>query len=715
MTFSDVKFEIPKFTSMAKTHLFILGGLFFVLLGINFRLRAFDVLLSSRSETFFGPGFTDLTVTLPVLQFLTYLSLLAAGSMVLNVWLKKPWISAGLVALIFAVQILGLGLYAGVVQEYRVRPNEISRETPFIENNIKFTSMAFDLEDVTASLFELNNTLTSEDLSKNELTIKNIRLWDPRPLKDTYSQLQEIRLYYDFNDVDVDRYKINDTFVEVMISAREIESSGLPTSAQNWINEHLVYTHGYGVVASRVNIVTKEGLPELFVKDIPPSSEVFDIQRAEIYFGEKTVDYVIVKTTTDEFDYPSGDENKYATYQGDSGVQLNSIIKKLAMSFYFGTPKIYLSNDITPESRVLFNRDIRTITRKITPFLTYDQDPYIVSSEGRLFWIMDGYTTSSGYPYSTPHSGVNYIRNPVKVVIDAYTGETTFYVIDTSDPIIQTYATIFPELFKPISQMSDDLKSHLRYPEDMFSLQSSAYTRYHMKDPRVFYNLEDMWNVPNELYDNKRIKMDPYYIIMKLPGEEKEEFILMLPFTPRNKDNMIAWMYARSDPENYGKLGVFKFPKQELIFGPMQLEARIDQDSKISEQLTLWGQVGSRVIRGNLLVIPVENSILYVEPLYLLADQSQLPELKRVIVAYDEKIVMEENLETALSTLFGAYEEISTTPVEPGSPPDGLAGEAMTHYNSAVNALKMGDWEEFGRELDALERILTQLNEVNES
>ena len=711
MTFSDVKFEVPKFTGWAKAHLFFLLALFFVLISASYRLQAFDLLLSSRSDTFFGPGVTDLTVTIPALKFLVFLSLITALSFILNIWLQKPWISAGLIVLILVVQILGVGAYAGVVQEYRVKPNEIVMETPYIKNNIEYTTKAFNLEGVNDQIFEVDTNLTAEDLDKNSATIRNIRLWDPRPLKDTYKQIQEIRLYYDFNDVDVDRYNLNGSYVEMMLSAREIDTSQLSESARNWINTHLIYTHGYGVVASPVNEVGSQGLPELYIKNIPPESPYFKIDRPEIYFGEKTNKYVIVNTKQKEFDYPRGNENQYTTYKAKSGIVLKNYARKLAMAMRFGTPKILLSNDITTESRILFNRNIKTITNTIAPFLVYDRDPYIVISDGRLYWMMDAYTTSTRYPYSTPYSRINYIRNPVKVVIDAYTGETSFYITDESDPIIRTYSKIFPSLFKPYSMMSEELKSHVRYPEDMFSLQTMVYAKYHMKDPVVFYNLEDMWNIPNELYESSKVTIAPYYIIMRLPGETEEEFLLMLPFTPRNKDNMIAWMYARSDPGRYGELGIFKFTKEELIYGPMQIEARIDQNTKISEQLTLWGQVGSRVIRGNLLVIPVENSVLYVEPLYLLAEQSQLPELKRVIVAYDDKIVMEKNLTAAFAAIFGTIAEAPSRPADSGVSDQDLAAQALNIYNKALTNLKAGNWKEFGKNLEDLEDALKRLKE----
>jgi uncharacterized membrane protein (UPF0182 family) len=491
MTLSDVKFEVPKFTGWAKAHLFVLLAIFFVLLSASYRLQAFGLLLSSRSDTFFGAGYTDLTVTIPALKFLVFLSLLASLSFILNTRLQKPWISAGLIVLILAVHFLGLGLYAGIVQEYSVQPNEIVKETPYIKNNIEYTTKAFGLEDVTERMFEVGTNLSADDIEDNSATIENIRLLDPRTLKDTYRQIQEIRLYYEFNDVDVDRYTIDGEYVQLMLSAREIDPSGLPESAQNWINTHLVYTHGYGIVASPVNKISSKGLPQLLIKDIPPSTDSIQIDKPELYFGEMTTDYVIVNTDTEEFDYPRGDENQYTKYSEESGVALSSYIRKLVMALRFGTPKIILSDDITVESRILFKRSVREITGSITPFLAYDRDPYIVTEEGRLYWILDAYTASDRYPYSTKSSNINYIRNPVKVVIDAYSGKTNFYIIDKSDPIIRTYAKIFPELFKTYVEMPEELKAHIRYPEDMFTIQAQVYAKYHMKDPRVFYNLEE--------------------------------------------------------------------------------------------------------------------------------------------------------------------------------------------------------------------------------
>ncbi len=710
MAISDIRFETPKFTSWAKAHLSLLLAAFFVLWSLNYGIQRYELLLSSRSATFFGAGYTDINITLPALKFMGYISLLIGSALVINIKMKRSWIPVTMAVVLLLTHLIVLGLYAGLVQEYRVKPNEIKLETPYIKNNIEFTTAAFGLETVATYMFQVNSTLTAADISRNAPTIKNIRLWDNRPLKDTYRQIQEIRLYYEFHDVDVDRYELNGNYAQVMLSAREIVPSQLPESAQNWINTHLIYTHGYGIVASPVDRVTKEGLPELLIKDIPPESTLFTLVRPEIYFGEMTDDYVLIKTAQEEFDYPEGDENIFTTYEETAGVPLDSYFKKLTMALRFGTTRLMLSKDVTSESRILLNRNIKAITEELTPYLVYDRDPYIVSSNGRLYWIMDGYTTASRYPYSAPYSGVNYIRNPVKAVIDAYSGRADFYVVDPTDPIIKAYSSAFPDVYKSFDEMPADLKKHIRYPEDMFTLQAEVYAKYHMKDPRTFYNLEDMWNVPNELYENKRILMEPYYVIMKLPGEETEEFIIMLPFTPRNKDNMIAWMYARSDLSNYGKLGVFKFPKQELVFGPMQVEARIDQDPTVSEQLTLWGQVGSGVIRGNLLVIPIENSILYVEPLYLLADQSRLPELKRVIVAYGEQIVMEETLQSAFSKLFGSED------VPRKAPADDISGEdlesiAWAHYLRAIDELKTGNWTGFGIELEKLGSVLESLRE----
>jgi uncharacterized membrane protein (UPF0182 family) len=571
-------------------------------------------------------------------------------------------------------------------------------------------------------------------------------------LLQTYRQIQTIRLYYDFNNVDVDRYLINNQYRQVMLAARELVVNQLPAQANTWVNRHLKYTHGYGLASSPVNEVTSEGLPRLFIKDLPPSFiPDLKIERPEIYYGEKTDEYVLVKTKTEEFDYPKGDENVYTIYQGRGGVPINSFFRRLLFAVEFLDSQILFTTYLSPESRIMYNRRINRRAALVAPFLDYDGDPYMVVSGGKLYWIQDAYTTSDMYPYSRRsygrfrNKGLNYIRNSVKVTIDAYNGDVVFYMIDEKDPIVKTYSAIFPDLFKSFDEMPADLKKHIRYPKDLFTIQVGTYTKYHMEDAQVFYNQEDLWQIPDELYGDSRQEMEPYYIIIKLPEGEKEEFLLMLPFTPSKKDNMIGWLAARSDLPNYGNMLVYKLPKEKLVYGPMQIEARVDQQTEISRELSLWGQRGSRVIRGNLLAIPLSDTFIYVEPVYLEAKQEEtemtsagspqpggfgrprrrggpgasqgaraasIPELKRVIVAFANRLVMEENLDRALNSVLGG--EIVTKPLASPSIAQkedisNLGMSALEHYNKAKAYLRQGNWAAYGRELEELEQILNQM------
>ncbi|PWB80352.1 MAG: UPF0182 family protein, partial [Candidatus Methylomirabilota bacterium] len=597
------------------------------------------------------------------------------------------------------------------LQRFRVVPNEIAAESPYITHNIRFTRQAYGLDRIDEREFPAEDTLTREELRRNDLTIKNIRLWDHRPLLTTYGQLQEIRTYYKFVDVDNDRYLIDGEYRQIMLSAREMSYQHLP--GQSWINEHLIFTHGYGVVFGPVNRITPEGLPEFFIKDIPPvSTTPIKVTRPEIYYGELDNDYVIVGTRAQELDYPSGEKNVYSTYTGQGGVPLNSFGRKLLFATRFGTMKILLSQDLTPDSRIMYYRQIAERVKRAAPFLLFDRDAYLViGRDGRLFWIIDAYTTSDMYPYSEPIRGVgNYIRNSVKAVVDAYNGSVSFYLADLDDPLIKAYDRAFPGLFQPLDAMPDDLKAHLRYPQGMFNVQARLYSTYHMQDPQVFYNKEDLWSIPAE--------MEPYYTIMRLPGEAKEEFILLLPFTPNRKDNMIAWLAARSDPPHYGKLTAFNFPKAKLVYGPRQINARIDQDSFISQQLSLWSQRGSTVIRGSLLAIPIERSLLYVQPLYLAAEKGSLPELKRIVVAQGNQIAMEETLDTALAKVFGGSARATVEariPPSPGVPSavdssvKALVTRAYDHYTRAQELLRQGNFAGYGEEVKRLESALKEL------
>lgn len=709
----------PLFTSQARAHLLVLGALILLVKAYGFHLDTYQLLFSPTGVVF-GAGYADIHANLPALRLLTFLSVLAAALFIVQIYRRGLKLVLGGVAALFIVAILGLGIYPALLQRLKVVPNEIVAERDYIAHNIKYTRLAYALDRIEEVEFPAEEALSSADLRKNHLTIENIRLWDTKPLLATYAQLQEIRTYYKFVDVDIDRYVINGDYRQVMLSPRELSHRHLP-GAKTWLNEHLIYTHGYGLVMGPVNRVTKEGLPELFIKDIPPvSTASIKVTRPEIYYGELTDNYVFVKTRAQELDYPAGDKNVYSTYGGEGGIQVGSFFRKLLFSTRFGTLKIALSNDITGESRVMFYRNIHERVKKAVPFITYDRDPYLVVSEdGRLFWIIDGYTTSDHYPYSEPVRGMgNYIRNSVKAVVDAYQGSLAFYVSDPEDPIIQAYARAFPGSFKPIEMMPKDLKAHIRYPEGLFAIQARMYATYHMQDPQVFYNKEDLWSVPTKLVDGRDAPMEPYYIIMKLPGEAQEEFILLIPFTPARRDNMIAWLAARSDPPNYGRLIAYTFPKAKLIFGPKQIDARIDQDAFISQQLTLWQQRGSNVIRGNLLVVPIEKSLIYVEPLFLAAEKGSLPELKRVIVAYGNQVAMEEALEGALQRIFGGRvtkEAVAPSAVEGAAPAveglKSLADRAWEYYTRAQTLLRQGDFAGYGEALKQLEGVLRSLRE----
>lgn len=696
-----------------KIHFAVMTGLFTFLLAIKFYLMRFDILYTSK-KAFFGPGYADINIQLDVITVMIAVALLVSVLFFLsirNVSIKLPLAGIILIMILFA----GGSFLTDIVQQYKVLPDEYNIEKPYIENSIKYTRLAFDLEEIKQIEFPVSDNLTINDLEKNTKTIENIRLWDWRPLLTAYKQLQLIRTYYEFKDVDINRLTINGEYRQIAMSAREMDSKKFQEQARTWVNERLVFTHGYGIAMSPVRGVSKEGLPQFYIKDVPPRSDFFNITRPEIYFGELDYDYVIVDTTNPEFDYPSGELNVYTTYKGTGGVSLRSGLVKLAMAFRFGDINILISNSIQPESRILFNRNINERIRTIAPFLKYDRDPYIALSEGKLYWIIDAYTVTNRFPYSEPSGGINYIRNPVKAVIDAYNGSVALYMLNGSnDPIIETYSAMFPDLFKPISLMPEGLKSQLRYPEDMFSVQATKYALYHMKDPGVFYNREDVWEIPEELYEGSEIEMEPYYLITKLPGFEREEFILLLPFTPRVTKNMIAWMAARNDMPHYGERIVYMFPKEKLVYGPMQIETRIDQNPEISESFTLWSQSGSRVIRGNLLVIPVEDSLLYVEPIYLRSVKGDaIPELKRVIVVYGDKITMQETLEEAIAVIFeGKAPERPVTPVVPvedSGTTQELIKQAVEHYEKAQQFLKEGDLEGFGREVKLMGMILEKL------
>jgi uncharacterized membrane protein (UPF0182 family) len=700
------------------------------LLGLYFALKAWSyaldryLLLYNDNGIVVGAGYTDVHVELPVLWLLIGLAAAAAVLAWANVRLGTYKLPIAAAALVFGGSFVFAGILPALFQRFSVKPSELQLEAPYIQRNITLTREAYNLQQITVKPFPVEQGLSFQSLQDNRGTIDNIRLWDWQPLMDTYAQLQEIRTYYKFLDVDIDRYQIDGSNQQVTLAARELEPALLAANAQTWVNLHLLFTHGTGVVMSPVTQKSAEGLPVFYLKDIPTvASGGPRLTEPRIYFGQGAGAYVIVKGSTPEFDYPKGKDNVYATYDGADGIAIGGTAWKTLFAWYFDDVNILLSRYITGGSRILLHRNIQDRVRTIAPFLQLDRDPYVVVSDGQLYWMQDAYTTSRWFPYAQPQpdGGTNYIRNSVKVVIDAYNGTVAFYVADATDPVIATYRRIFPALFKPFDAMPPDLQKHIRYPEDLFRIQALQYRAYHMDAPEVFYNREDLWQFPREptapdgVSGPSGATMAPYYIMMRLPGDPRAEFFLMLPMVPSQRENMIAWLAARCDPPDYGKLIVYEFPKDKLVYGPFQIEARINQNTDISRQLSLWNQMGSRVIRGNLLVVPIESSILYVSPLYLRAESGQLPELKRVIAAYGDRVVMEETLPAALAALFKESVPAAPLPVRSGASSSGAVDErargALGHYDRAIDRLKVGDWSGFGAELDALRPLLEELSQ----
>jgi hypothetical protein len=706
-------------TKPIKVHLSLLLAAIALDIAFDFWLERYELLYSSHGVVW-GAAYTDTHARLFAYWVMVVASVLLGLWLIFATWsnrLQLPIYGIGVYAVIL---ILLNGIYPELQQRFVVEPNELAKEIPYIKHNIEFTRQAYDLAKVDTKDYQLNLTGKNQAnlLAENQATIDNIRLWDYRPLLTTYRQLQEIRFYYKFNDIDVDRYTLNGDYRQVMLSPREFDYSQVPTSARTWVNKRLKYTHGYGLVMNPVNEVTPDGLPVLWVKNIPPVSQTdLTIQEPAIYYGELTNDYVYTGMNTPEFDYPRGDENAFIKYDGQGGVPIGNWWRRLAYAYEQANLKILISNYFTPNSRIHYYRNVRERVQHVAPFLLLDNDPYMIVVNGRLKWIIDAYTTSDRYPYSEAvayeqetklitDKNINYVRNPVKVVVDAKDGTMDFYVVDETEPVLATYRKIFPELFKSKAAIPPEIQAHFRYPQDLFTIQAQMYLSYHMEDPQVFYNREDEWRFATELYQGQQQQAEADYLIMKLPEEAQEEFVLILPFTPVNRDNMIAWMAARSDGQNYGKLRLYEFPKQELVYGPFQIEARIDQDPEIVEQVTLWSQRGSRVIRGDILVIPINGSLLYVAPLYLRAVQGELPELTRIIVAYDKQIVMTPSLEQSLAAVFAQIppELESSTPLD--SP---FQQSALEIYQQAQQALQEGDWVEYGRYQQQLKDILQNL------
>ena len=729
---SSVRFGWSPFRGLSTAVSFLLA-----VMAMNVFVSRYTTLLEHHT-IFDGVTYTDAHISLPGLMLLALALLLgalvAAGNAVRG--------TSGfriLVALAPAVVVwVGLGVVSWYTASFIVKPNELVREEPFITHNIELTRQAYGLDRFKQEEFPAETTVAAADAAGNQATLGNIRLWDWHALQDTLRQVQEIRTYYDFPDIDIDRYVLNGTLRQVMLGVRELNVDKLPDSSRNWINERLIYTHGYGITMNPVNGFTPEGLPNLLLSNMPVQSTVpgLGVTRPEIYFGELTDTDVYVKTRQQEFDYPQGQSNNLTSYQGTGGIRLGGFFRRLVLAFDRGDlGKLPFSDDITPDSRLLMHRDIRERVGRLAPFLTFDGDPYIVvGADGRLFWILDALTTADTYPESTHitlnEQPVNYLRNSVKVVIDAYNGSTTFYDFDGADPVLQAYERVFPTLFRPAAAMRADLRTHVRYPESLLRAQAQVYGLYHMTNAEVFFNREDLWTVATESVSDGNGQqtaqtMQPNFVLMKLPGGAAEEFAEILPFTPANRNNLIGWIAARSDGANYGSAIVYDFPKTRLVDGPQQIEARIDQNAQLSGQLTLWNQQGSHVLRGSLLVIPTGKALLYAEPIYLQAQQSPMPELRIVVLALQDRLAYGPTFQAALTSLFGG-ESNSLTASDAAAAPQaaalpagaslpagadtkaliGQAGQAFAEYQRLTAAGKLA---EAGQKLDVLKATLEQL------
>ena len=782
------------FTNQARamrTHLLLLAALLLLATAAGFWTGMYDVLVT-RHERLTGANFSDVHARLPATQALIAATVLTALLTVAAAFRRDYALPIAGGVLMAVSLVIGRGVLPLVVQKLQVEPAELARETPYIKHSIDFTRRAYGLERIREETFPAEEVVRPEELRADPETVANIRLWDPRPLRETYNQVQSIRQYYAFDDVDVDRYRIDGRLRQVMLAARElvVTPGRLGQGALTWVNRRLQYTHGYGVAMSPVNEITQDGLPNLLVQNLPPTGRI-NITRPEVYYGEQTGGYVIVNATTPEFDYPSGEQSNFSMYRGESGIQVGQLWRRLALAWSLSDFNLLVSSYVTPESRVLMRRQVRDRAQRTVPFAKLDADPYLVIAGGELFWMIDGYTLTGSYPYahrveerialsasgeriSPPAQSIgqgpppgsaqqapqapltqqaapvvvgrryvyNYVRNSIKIAINAYDGSVRVYLSDEDDPIAAAYGRIYPQLFTPMAQMPAELREHVRFPEDLFRVQTEVLRSYHVTDPQVFYNGEDVWSLAFEGTPDQRVVVEPYYLILKLPGEARSEFVLVSPFTPRGRENMSGWLAARSDAPNYGELVLYKYPRDRLVYGPSQVRQRINQDPVISSQITLWNQQGSEVLYGNLLVVPIGRSTLYVQPLYLQAARTEaerhgreplrqrLPELKRVIVATGTRLAMEPSLDEGLVRLFGAELAGSAPGLGAGQPsqsgPTGSAGQpapsipaglaetaraARETYQRAVEALRAGDFARFGDELRRLEEQLAQLEQ----
>ncbi|WP_084710766.1 UPF0182 family membrane protein [Ornithinibacillus californiensis] len=720
-------FGMYRKSKKAQVHMGVTLGFVGLLLAGLHVLAPYETLLTNQVNIFqesavYGLSYTDQLINIPKSYILAAAAVIGAIWMIIA--MNRGKIFSMAIPIVGYVILVVIGqLTSVVVQSFIVSPNEFSKEEPYLAHNLEYTKAAYRLAGIEEQEHPANNTLDNAMVERNMKTIENVRINDVRPLKDVYDQTQTIRPYYSFNDVDIDRYMVDGDYEQVFISARELVTEDLSEQAKTWENLNLSYTHGYGVVMSHVNQVTPQGQPEYMLNNLPPQG-VMDITRPQVYFGEESYDEVVVNSKKEEFDYPQGSDNATSNYDAARGIPMTGL-NRLLFAINTGNFRMLVSDQITEESLMLHTRNIVDRVNRIAPFFTYDKDPYIfVRDDGSLAWMMDAYLTEERYPYAEPYgnTGENYIRNSVKVVIDAYTGEVNFYPVDPTDPLLQTYQNIFPDLFT--DEVPEDIRAHFRYPEMLFTIQASVYGTYHMSNLEVFYNREDVWQFPTEKYYNEDVTMEPYYVTMRLEGNENEEFILMQPFTPRKRQNMIAWMGVRNDGENYGEIFVHRFPKQKNVYGPQQIENRINQDSVISQQLNLWSQGGSEVIRGNLLAIPIEDTILYVEPIYIeSSNETSLPEVKQVVVAYEDYIVMEETFEKALGRMLeivdpGNDPNIGIDPTDPeegneGDDPilnaEGTLVELSNLFDAYQIALSQGEWEKAAELMIEIEGILEEI------
>ena len=727
--------RLPEVSSGAKAHLSVLLAFIAILKAFAYRLDSMELLYSPRGKVF-GASYTDVIAHLPALNLLILISLFGAVLLLVNIKRRGWLLPATAISLWLAVSIIVGGLVPAAIQRFRVVPDELNKELPYVENHIDYTRLAYGLDSIEEKSFAASPDLSQNDISNNKQTVDNIRLWDPTVLAETYSQLQEIRAYYALQEVDVDRYRINGELTQVMVAARELDQTNLP--AVGWVNERLQYTHGFGVVFSPANNVASQGQPDFYVKGVPATTTVaeLEVEQPRIYFGESadSVEYVVVNSLQDEVDYPLSTEGQsvaYTNYSGDGGVGIGSFFRRLGFALRYSELNLLISNQLSDDSKLIMERNIVSRVKKAAPFLYTDNDPYLALIDGNLFWIIDMYTVSDKYPYAQPadtrrineNSGLpvnfNYLRNSVKAVVNAYDGTMNFYVVDENDPIMTAYNDIFPDLFSPKSEMSSELLDHIRYPEDLFTIQSDMYRDYHMTDPRVFYADEDPWVIPSDSSTTPRVAtlrgefteigfkpMLPYYLLMSLPGETDLSYLIFQPFNPENRPNMQSFLVADADPENYGQLIDFRLPKGEFVDGPSQVATRINQDPDISQIFTLLDQQGSSVIKGNLFVVPINQSILYYQPIYLQGEQNPLPEFKFVVVVFQDRIIMSETLSEALASIFGDVEIDYDLEESEGESPLDLLAKATTAFEQAQEQLQKGNLGKYQELIDQAQQYV---------